>query len=207
MQFLERISDSGKDVLDIVIRLGLGEIVIVNVRSDDGWHGFSIWGANKPREFGETIDATEEKNTDWPRFYFVCRDLKGLSVLRKLVASVEKSMGVSVQTMGDKLITGHMEDLGELQQTIERMKLEHVAKLNEIRDVIDSAQAQAYDRIGVAQGEALLLRRTLEWLRYKCDSLEVAKQVAANTLNAAGYTKPTDDYELGEIYNPEVAFK
>lgn len=92
-------------------------------------------------------------------------------------------------------------------EALKNLRQAYIDELYEIRHTIDKAEAQADDRVGTAQGEALLLRRTLEWLRYKCDSLEVAKQVAANTLNAAGYTKPTDDYELGEIYNPEVAFK
>lgn len=60
--------------------------------------------------------------------------------------------------------------------------------------------ANAWDQLGQARGEALVLRRTLEWLRYKCDRLPIAKQVAANALDYLGYTAPTDDTVLGEIY-------
>lgn len=75
-----------------------------------------------------------------------------------------------------------------------------VDRLESERDTAVRETADAYDQLGQARGEALVLRRTLEWLRYKCDRLPIAKQVAANALDYLGYTAPTDDTVLGEIY-------
>lgn len=74
--------------------------------------------------------------------------------------------------------------------------------MSNIKTLIDRLQQEnneLSDMAGDACGEALLFRRTLEWIAYKSGSGVEARELALRTLKVAGYLEPTDELQMAPI--------
>lgn len=116
-----QISKEGPPTISVI--LGYGDIGIGHINNAD-YKGVGLVQLKDNFKKGHAIPEDQWQGEDTIKVCVLLRNKRGLAELRRAVAAIEAEMGLSKQTMMDKITNGFMEEIGDKEHEIERLTYE-----------------------------------------------------------------------------------